>query len=87
MKKKSSAKPDTCEFCEGEIQRRTIRVRFPFKGDTIYVDNVPAWVCGHCGEQYFDAPVYKRLEQIARGSGRIKKTITFPLAEYDTALT
>ena len=76
---------DVCEFCEGEVEQRVVTARFHYKGRTIYVNGVPAWVCARCGEQYFDAPVYKRLEQIARQSHRIKKTISFPLAEYDTA--
>jgi len=77
---------DQCEFCDGKVERRNIRARFHFKGHTIYVDRVPAWVCVKCGEQYFDAPVYKRLEEIARNRRRIKKTVCFPLAEYNTAL-
>ena len=56
---------DMCEFCEGIVEKRIIQARFHFKGQTIYVDRVPAWVCDKCGEQYFDAPVYKRLEEIA----------------------
>lgn len=76
---------DLCEFCDGKVEKRTIQARFRFKGQTIYVDRVPAWVCAKCGEQYFDAPVYKRLEEIARHRSRIKKTICFPLAEYDMA--
>ncbi len=40
-------------------------------------DHVPAWVCSKCGEQYFDAPVYKRLEQIARQRERITETVCF----------
>jgi hypothetical protein len=62
------------------------RPRF-FKGSTIYVDNVPAWVCAKCGEQYFDAPIYKHLEEIARHRNRIMKTVCFPLAEYDMAIS
>jgi YgiT-type zinc finger domain-containing protein len=77
---------DVCEFCNGKVRRSTIRARFQFKGQTTYVDRVPAWVCDHCGEHYFDAPVYKRLEEIARHRARIKKTIQFPLARYDSAL-
>ncbi|MFQ5976391.1 MAG: YgiT-type zinc finger protein [Candidatus Hydrothermarchaeales archaeon] len=76
-------KADLCEFCEGKVEYLLIRARFHFKGQTIYVDNVPAWVCKRCGEQYFDAPVYKRLEEIARHRSSIKKTVCFPLAEYD----
>ncbi len=76
---------ERCEFCQGKVEQRVIRARFHYKGQTIYVDGVPAWVCTKCGEQYFDAPVYKRLEEIARHSDAIKKTICFPLAEYDAA--
>jgi hypothetical protein len=63
-----------------------VRARFQFRGQTIYVDGVPAWVCGRCGEQYFEAPVYKRLEAIAKHRRRIKRTLSFPLARYDTAI-
>jgi YgiT-type zinc finger domain-containing protein len=77
------ATQDLCEFCDGKLEERAIQARFHFKGQTIYVDGVPAWVCTKCGEQYFDAPVYKRLEKIAKHSSRIRKTICFPLAEYD----
>jgi YgiT-type zinc finger domain-containing protein len=73
---------DVCEFCDGEVGQRVIQARFYYKGHTIYIDGVPAWVCAKCGEQYFDAPVYKRLEEIAKHQRRIKKTICFPLAEY-----
>ena len=78
-------KGDQCEFCPGEMEQGHILARFRFKGETIYVENVPAWVCNKCSEQYFDAPVYKRLEEIARQRERIQKTICFPLAEFDMA--
>ena len=77
---------DQCEFCEGEMEQRRVLARFRFKGQTIYVENVPAWVCNKCGEQYFDAPVYKRLEGIARQHEYIQKTISFSLAEFDMAV-
>lgn len=73
---------NVCEYCDGQVELRTIQARFHYKGSTVYVDNVPAWVCKKCGEQYFDAPVYKRLEEIARHRERITKSICFPLAEY-----
>ena len=79
-------KRDPGEFCDGEMAEGLIQARFHFKGRTIYVDNVPAWVCNRCREQYFDAPVYKRLEEIAKHRSRIKRRVSFPLAEYDIAL-
>jgi len=79
-------KGDQCEFCEGEMKPQRVLARFRFKGQTIYVENVPAWVCNRCGEQYFDAPVYKRLEEIAQQRERIQRVISFPLAEFDMAI-
>ncbi|MBI4785701.1 MAG: type II toxin-antitoxin system MqsA family antitoxin [Chloroflexi bacterium] len=73
-----------CEFCNGKIEQRVIQADFHFKGQVIYIDHVPAWVCAKCGEQYFDAPVYKRLEEIAKRRRLIHKTICFPLAEYES---
>ncbi|MFH1906122.1 MAG: YgiT-type zinc finger protein [Chloroflexota bacterium] len=37
-------KSDRCEFCEGEMEQRRILARFRYRGQTIYVENVPAWV-------------------------------------------
>jgi YgiT-type zinc finger domain-containing protein len=59
------------------MKQRRVLARFRFKGQTIYVENVPAWVCNRCGEQYFDAPIYKRLEEIAQQPERIQRVISF----------
>jgi YgiT-type zinc finger domain-containing protein len=64
------------------MEARVIRTPFHYRGKTIYVDRVPAWVCNRCGERYFDATVYKRLEVLARSPGRLRRKITFPLATY-----
>lgn len=76
----------SCEFCGDEVAQRLSRVRFQFKGETIYIEGVPAWVCGRCIEVLLAAPVYKRLEQIARRRNRIEDTICFPLADYQMSL-
>lgn len=78
-------KGDKCEFCEGEMVQRRVLARFRYKGQTIYIENMPAWVCNKCGEQYFDVPIYKRLEMIAQQHEQIQKCLSFPLAEFDMA--
>lgn len=78
---------EPCEFCEGEMEQRVVLARFRFKGQTIYIENVPAWVCRHCGEQYFDAPVYKHMEKIAAQRDQIRKQISFPLAEFEMTVS
>lgn len=75
----------SCEYCDGKVEQRVVQARFRYKGQTIYIDHVPARVCAKCGEQYFDAPVYKGMEAIAKQATRIQRTICFPLAEYEMA--
>ena len=72
-----------CEICDGPLEERRILARFRYRGDTIYIENVPAWVCKHCGEQYFDAPVYKRLEEIAQHREQIELEVAVRLCSGD----
>ena len=76
---------DQCEFCDGEMKQQISLVRVRYRGQTIYVEDGPVWVCNRCGEEYFDANVYKRLEHIARQRERIQRSISFPLAEFSMA--
>ena len=79
MKKKKGL---PCEFCDGITEPRVMRIPFPYRGETIYIEDVPLWACNKCGEKYFDAPVYKRLEEIAKRRHSLRRTIAFPLARY-----
>jgi YgiT-type zinc finger domain-containing protein len=80
-------KNEQCELCDGELEQRRVLARFRLQGETIYIENVPAGVCKHCGEQYFDAAVYKQMEKIAQQRERIQRMLSFPLAEFETALS
>ena len=80
-------KNDPCEFCDGLIEETVTRVPFHYGKELIYVDNVPVRVCRKCGELYFEAAVYKRLERIAEGRSTIRTKVTFPLADYRKALS
>ncbi len=75
-------KPEKCEYCVGVVEAAVVRVPFHYQKETIYVDHVPVLLCGRCGEIYYEAAVYKRLETIAANRRAIKKSITFPLADY-----
>ena len=78
-------KHEECEYCDGVVEQAVRRVPFRYKKETIYVDNVPARVCRRCGEIYYEAEVYKKLEKIAANGKQIKSKITFPLADYRIA--
>jgi len=78
---------ERCEFCDGELEQKRVLARFRFHGETIYIENVPAWVCQQCGEQYYDAAVYKQMEKIAQQRESIQRVISFPLAEFEMSLS
>jgi YgiT-type zinc finger domain-containing protein len=52
-------------------------------GDTFtLVENVPAWVCEHCGEQYFDAKVVKELDKMKGKHLQAKGVMQVPVYVY-----
>ncbi len=75
-------KQEKCEYCDGQIEKIMARVPFHYKKSSIYVDNVRVRRCRKCGEVYYEAEVYKRLEKITENRKQIKPKITFPLADY-----
>ncbi len=78
-------KQEQCEYCEGLVEPTVMRVPFRYRKETIYVDHVPVRRCRQCGELYYEAEVYQRLEAIAKNRSAIKTRITFPLADYALA--
>ena len=78
---------DFCEFCEGRLHECVVQARFSYMGRTLYIDHVPARVCGRCGEQYYDGRVHERMVEIAKDPRRAQGTIVFPLAQYDATAT
>jgi len=56
-------------------------------GDTFtLVENVPAWVCENCGEQYFDAKVIKELEKMKDKPPKVKRIIKVPVFNYSQSV-
>ncbi len=43
-----------CIHCQGEMKRSSAPFHIDRKGCHLMLDNVPAWVCGQCGEAYFE---------------------------------
>ena len=78
-------KQEQCEYCDGLVEPAVMRVPFRYQKETIYVDHVPVRRCRQCGELYYEAEVYQRLEKIAKNRRVITTKITFPLADYALA--
>lgn len=74
-----------CAHCDGWVEQAVKRVPFRYKKETICIDSVPVRVCRRCGDIYYEAEVYKKLEKIAANRQQIKSKVTFPLADYRMA--
>ena len=78
---------DNCEYCNGGVEERKIRVDYRTGKKLIVVENVPVGVCEKCGERYYDAKVLRRLETIAKKRKKAEKMILVPIKRYDEAMS
>jgi YgiT-type zinc finger domain-containing protein len=53
-----------CEFCDTDRpqEKKLVTVARQRDGQWFIFDDVPAWVCPHCGHRYFDADVLEAME-------------------------
>jgi YgiT-type zinc finger domain-containing protein len=56
--------PNPCEFCDTDEPqvKRLVTVTRQRHGQWYIFEDVPAWVCPHCGHRYFDADVLQTME-------------------------
>lgn len=82
--KKRSLEGERCDFCEiGILESKRVREVYRKNSDMVIIDDVPAFVCNHCGERYYLSEVSKKMREIAENQERIRNRISVPLAEYD----
>ena len=48
---------------------------FNLEGRRVLVENIPALVCGHCGEATFSRETTEQIRRIVHGEGRPIKTV------------
>jgi YgiT-type zinc finger domain-containing protein len=49
-----------CSFCGGEVTEKRIEYDYRRKSHLVVISNVPAGVCGQCGEKYFKPEILKK---------------------------
>ena len=71
----------TCAVCGGTLEPQTITSVKEFAGRVVIVRNVPALVCGQCGEKYYSPETVDRLLEAVK-HGKAEKTETVPVIEF-----
>lgn len=67
-----------CEFCDTNQpqMRKLVTVARQRKGQWFIFENVPAWVCPHCGHRYFDPDVLEEMEKRMKTAPKDARPIT-----------
>lgn len=75
-----------CSFCGGSVEERIVDVDYRTKTGLVIVKNVPAGVCGQCGEQYYTAEVAKTIEKLAEAKTPVPETVTVPVRQFSEGI-
>lgn len=75
----------SCYFCKGTVVQQPTTVDFWWGDDLKIIENVPAGVCTQCGERYFDAPVYKQMERLTKGTSTTIRQLSVDVVRYSAA--
>ena len=79
-------KDRTCEYCNGELRPKTVRVHYRRRGQLTIIENVPARVCRRCGERYYDAVTLDTIDRIGRSRKGTKRKIIVPVRDFGGAV-
>ncbi len=74
---------DKCFFCKGKVVQEKVNVDFRWGEDLVVIEGVPAMVCRQCGEKYFDAEIYKEMENLATGRIKPFKRLTVDVIKFE----
>ena len=66
---------DPCGICGGDRKESTTTFTVDYGTGIVVVRNVPAHVCGQCGEEWIPDDVAARLERIAQGARDQKRQV------------
>jgi YgiT-type zinc finger domain-containing protein len=68
-----------CYFCGGKTVPRRVTAENWWGDELALVRGVPAWVCENCEEQYFDAAISKKLDQMRQAPPPAQDTVKVPV--------
>jgi YgiT-type zinc finger domain-containing protein len=78
-----------CHFCAGEMQKGKTTYTLNGSGYHLLIDDVPAWVCRQCNEEYFEENAVDIIQEIIKkldtqvNKIRFKQQVDAGLKELD----
>lgn len=74
---------ESCAFCKGDLEEKTVTYTTEYKGRVVVVDNVPALVCIQCGETVFRPQVVEKLQKIVWGELPQTGEVKVPFYDFE----
>jgi YgiT-type zinc finger domain-containing protein len=68
-----------CLYCKGKLVRQKVSYTATRKGYHLIIDDVPAWVCEQCGEEFFDDETVDTIQDMLHEVERGIKRLSVPL--------
>lgn len=78
-----------CSVCGARVHKKRITYTQELDGAFYIVKDVPAQVCGQCGEQYLDPDTVDALQDLVEGGGQRsarQETIEVPVYRFPQAV-
>ena len=67
-----------CMYCQGKMERGTAPFHIDRNGYHLLFDRIPAWVCGQCGEVYFEEAEVDSIQAVIRAVDEQSEKLAVP---------
>jgi YgiT-type zinc finger domain-containing protein len=76
-------KETKCDICgKSSVMEKKITRSFGKGDNVVVIDDIPLFVCSHCGESYFSAETLQEIERIRMHHGGLKARCMAPVLTY-----
>ncbi len=73
---------EKCQFCGGNVKKKTVSLDL-WKKEKLYIfKNVPAKVCEQCGEKYFSSKIYGIIDRLLKENLKPDETMVVPVLSF-----
>jgi HTH-type transcriptional regulator / antitoxin MqsA len=73
-----------CHVCKSnEASEELVNEVFQIDGKTVLVENIPAKVCGRCGELVFSQETTEKIRQMLHGDSKPIKSISVDVFAFN----
>ena len=73
-----------CDICQGRVTDQRVKFTVELDDKLVVVENVPAKVCGQCGERLFSPDTVDKLQKTAWEQNNPVRVIETPVFDFNS---